>query len=72
MSTDLKLTLDKDEALVDNSKYRCMKQMALAISTTKAEYVAEGRAYQQALWMKQAMKDYDIHCEGVKALNSHS
>ncbi|GJY59313.1 retrovirus-related pol polyprotein from transposon TNT 1-94 [Tanacetum coccineum] len=28
------------------------KQTALAISTTKAEYVSAGKAYQQALWMK--------------------
>ncbi|GJR68699.1 hypothetical protein Tco_0014764 [Tanacetum coccineum] len=43
--------------------------MALAISTTKAEYATAGRACQQALWMKQAMKDYDIHCKDV--LNEH-
>ncbi|GJS11451.1 protein CHUP1, chloroplastic [Tanacetum coccineum] len=42
--------------------------MALAISTTKAEHVAAGRACQQALWMKQAMKNYDIHCEDVLVL----
>ncbi|GKA72531.1 hypothetical protein Tco_0778747 [Tanacetum coccineum] len=29
------------------------QQMALAISTTKAEYVSAGKACQQALWMKQ-------------------
>ncbi|GJU31560.1 hypothetical protein Tco_1175149 [Tanacetum coccineum] len=42
--------------------------MALVISTTEAEYVVAGRACQQALWMKQAMKDYDIHCEDVLVL----
>ncbi|GJZ68891.1 hypothetical protein Tco_0632441 [Tanacetum coccineum] len=42
--------------------------MVLAISTTESEYVASGRACQQALWMKQAMKDYDIHCEDVLVL----
>ncbi|GJR77312.1 retrovirus-related pol polyprotein from transposon TNT 1-94 [Tanacetum coccineum] len=35
------------------------KQTALAISTTKAEYVSVGKACQQALWMKQALIDYD-------------
>ncbi|GJX40457.1 retrovirus-related pol polyprotein from transposon TNT 1-94 [Tanacetum coccineum] len=33
------------------------KQTALAISTTKAEYVSAGKACQQALWMKQALID---------------
>ncbi|GJS87329.1 hypothetical protein Tco_0769965 [Tanacetum coccineum] len=42
--------------------------MALAISTTKSEYVAAGRACQQALWMKQAIKDYDNHCEYILVL----
>ncbi|GJX98132.1 retrovirus-related pol polyprotein from transposon TNT 1-94 [Tanacetum coccineum] len=42
-------------------------QTALAISTTEAEYVSAGKACQQALWMKQALVDYDIrkklnHC----------
>ncbi|GJU29170.1 copia protein [Tanacetum coccineum] len=36
------------------------KQMALAISTTEAEHVSTGKACQQALWMKQALIDYDI------------
>ncbi|GJT42607.1 retrovirus-related pol polyprotein from transposon TNT 1-94 [Tanacetum coccineum] len=37
------------------------KQTALAISTTEAEYVFAGKACQQALWMKQALVDYDIN-----------
>ncbi|GJS70363.1 retrovirus-related pol polyprotein from transposon TNT 1-94 [Tanacetum coccineum] len=37
------------------------KQTALAISTTEAEYVSVGKACQQALWMKQALIDYDDH-----------
>ncbi|GJY36580.1 hypothetical protein Tco_0421958 [Tanacetum coccineum] len=45
------------------TQWCCKKQTALAISTTKAGYVAAGRACQQVLWMKQAIKDYDIHCE---------
>ncbi|GKB74253.1 hypothetical protein Tco_0935665 [Tanacetum coccineum] len=44
------------------------RQTTLAISTTKAEYVAAGRACQQALWMNQVIKDYDIHCEDVFVL----
>ncbi|GJY90455.1 retrovirus-related pol polyprotein from transposon TNT 1-94 [Tanacetum coccineum] len=36
------------------------KQTALAISTTEAEYVSAEKACQQALWMKQALIDYDI------------
>ncbi|GKA07286.1 retrovirus-related pol polyprotein from transposon TNT 1-94 [Tanacetum coccineum] len=36
------------------------KQTAFAISTTKAEYVSAGKACQQALWMKQALIDYDV------------
>ncbi|GJU59888.1 hypothetical protein Tco_1237654 [Tanacetum coccineum] len=38
------------------------KQTALAISTTEAEYVSAGKACQQALWMKQALIDYDGAC----------
>ncbi|GJS45168.1 retrovirus-related pol polyprotein from transposon TNT 1-94 [Tanacetum coccineum] len=36
-----------------------VKQTALAISTTEAEYVSAGKECQQALWMKQALIDYD-------------
>ncbi|GJU63182.1 retrovirus-related pol polyprotein from transposon TNT 1-94 [Tanacetum coccineum] len=41
------------------------KQTALAISTTEAEYVSAGKACQQALWMKQALIDYDICLDDV-------
>ncbi|GJZ47425.1 retrovirus-related pol polyprotein from transposon TNT 1-94 [Tanacetum coccineum] len=41
------------------------KQIALAISTTKAEYVSAGKACQQALWMKQALIDYDVRLDDV-------
>ncbi|GJV21653.1 retrovirus-related pol polyprotein from transposon TNT 1-94 [Tanacetum coccineum] len=41
------------------------KQIALAISTTKAEYVSAGKACQQALWMKQALIDYDVGLDDV-------
>ncbi|GJU84012.1 retrovirus-related pol polyprotein from transposon TNT 1-94 [Tanacetum coccineum] len=41
------------------------KQTALAISTTKAEYVSAGKACQQALWMKQALVDYGIRLDDI-------
>ncbi|GJS00311.1 hypothetical protein Tco_0316819 [Tanacetum coccineum] len=41
------------------------KQTALAISTSEAEYVFAGKACQQALWMKQALIDYDIRLDDV-------
>nr|GEU91701.1 copia protein [Tanacetum cinerariifolium] len=41
------------------------KQTALAISTTKAEYVSAKKACQQALWMKQALADYDIRLDDI-------
>nr|GEU44720.1 copia protein [Tanacetum cinerariifolium] len=40
------------------------KQTALAISTTEAEYVTAEKACQQALWMKQALINYDIQLDG--------
>ncbi|GJW24834.1 hypothetical protein Tco_0038645 [Tanacetum coccineum] len=44
------------------------KQIALAISTTEAEYVSAGKACQQALWMKQALIDYDINLDDIPVL----
>ncbi|GJT71544.1 hypothetical protein Tco_1030830 [Tanacetum coccineum] len=41
------------------------KQTALAISTTEAEYVSAEKACQQALWMKQALIDYEIRLDDV-------
>ncbi|GKA25653.1 retrovirus-related pol polyprotein from transposon TNT 1-94 [Tanacetum coccineum] len=41
------------------------KQTALAISTTEAEYVSAGKACQQALWMQQALIDYDVRLDDV-------
>ncbi|GJT98652.1 copia protein [Tanacetum coccineum] len=41
------------------------KQTALAISTTEAEYVRAGMACQQALWMKQALIDYDVRLDDI-------
>ncbi|GJZ49869.1 hypothetical protein Tco_0604059 [Tanacetum coccineum] len=44
------------------------KQTALAISTTEAEYISAGKACQQALWMKQALIDYDVRLDDVPIL----
>ncbi|GJU62952.1 hypothetical protein Tco_1244787 [Tanacetum coccineum] len=41
------------------------KQTALAISTTEAEYVSAEMACQQALWMKQAIINYDVRLDDV-------
>ncbi|GJT38572.1 retrovirus-related pol polyprotein from transposon TNT 1-94 [Tanacetum coccineum] len=41
------------------------KQTALAISTIDAEYVSAEKACQQALWMKQALIDYDVQLDEV-------
>nr|GEX00414.1 hypothetical protein [Tanacetum cinerariifolium] len=41
------------------------KQTALAISTTDAEYISVKKACQQALWMKQALIDYDVRLDDV-------
>ncbi|GJU47684.1 hypothetical protein Tco_1217239 [Tanacetum coccineum] len=42
-----------------------VKQTVLARSTTEAEYVSAKKACQQALWMKQALIDYDIRLNDV-------
>nr|GEW59974.1 retrovirus-related Pol polyprotein from transposon TNT 1-94 [Tanacetum cinerariifolium] len=61
MSFDTKLTKDEEYELLDNTKYRDMiEQTVFAISTTEAKYVSTGKACQQALWMKQALIDYDV------------
>nr|GEU86755.1 retrovirus-related Pol polyprotein from transposon TNT 1-94 [Tanacetum cinerariifolium] len=44
------------------------KQTALAICTTEAEYVSTGKAFQQAIWMKQALIDYDIRLDDVSIM----
>nr|GEW87408.1 copia protein [Tanacetum cinerariifolium] len=41
------------------------KQTALTISTTEAEYLSAGKACQQALWIKQALIDYDVRLNDV-------
>ncbi|GJZ94275.1 retrovirus-related pol polyprotein from transposon TNT 1-94 [Tanacetum coccineum] len=42
-----------------------MKQTALAISKTEAEYVSAEKACQQALWMKQALVDYGTRLDDI-------
>ncbi|GKB08286.1 hypothetical protein Tco_0836570 [Tanacetum coccineum] len=44
------------------------EQTALAISTTEAEYVSAEKACQQALWMKQALVDYEVKLNDVHVL----
>ncbi|GKC34275.1 retrovirus-related pol polyprotein from transposon TNT 1-94 [Tanacetum coccineum] len=44
------------------------KQTALPISTTVAEYVSIEKACQQALWMKQALVDYNILLDDIPVL----
>ncbi|GJU90228.1 hypothetical protein Tco_1302651 [Tanacetum coccineum] len=39
------------------------KQTSLTISTTEVEYVSAGKACQQALWMQQALVDYDVRLD---------
>ncbi|GJU84428.1 retrovirus-related pol polyprotein from transposon TNT 1-94 [Tanacetum coccineum] len=49
------------------------KQTALAISTTEVEYVSVEKACQQALWIKQALIDYDkghISIEKVSSVDN--
>ncbi|GJR48662.1 hypothetical protein Tco_1316765 [Tanacetum coccineum] len=41
------------------------KQIDLAISITEAEYVSAEKASQQALWMKQALIDYEVRLDDV-------
>ncbi|GJU24324.1 retrovirus-related pol polyprotein from transposon TNT 1-94 [Tanacetum coccineum] len=47
------------------------KQTALAISTTEAEYVSTEKACQQALWMKQALIDYNVRLDDVPIMYDH-
>ncbi|GJS27286.1 hypothetical protein Tco_0487906 [Tanacetum coccineum] len=43
-------------------------QIALAISTTEVEYISAEKACQQALWMKQALFDYNIVLDDIPVL----
>nr|GEV22946.1 copia protein [Tanacetum cinerariifolium] len=44
------------------------KQTTLAISTTEAEYVSAEKPCQQALWMIQALIDYDVRLDDVRIM----
>ncbi|GJV28263.1 hypothetical protein Tco_1384711 [Tanacetum coccineum] len=59
--------LNKEIKNIKNSKDHPI-ETALAISTTEAEYVSAGKACQQALWMKQALVDYDIKLDDIPVL----
>ncbi|GKA15119.1 hypothetical protein Tco_0694866 [Tanacetum coccineum] len=66
---DRKSTMEYDimgSCLTSNATSK--KQTALAISTTEAEYVSVEKACQQALWMKQALVDYDIKLDDIPVL----
>ncbi|GJT31331.1 copia protein [Tanacetum coccineum] len=60
MSSDTKLTKDEEGESVDNTKYRGMID----------EYLSAGKACQQALWMKQALIDYEIRLEDIPIISS--
>ncbi|GJZ31490.1 hypothetical protein Tco_0576537 [Tanacetum coccineum] len=48
------------------------KQTALAIPTTEGEYISAGKACQQALWMKQALIDYDVRLDDVPIMHGYA
>nr|GEW31808.1 retrovirus-related Pol polyprotein from transposon TNT 1-94 [Tanacetum cinerariifolium] len=48
------------------------KQTTLAISTTEGEYVSAEKVCQQALWMKQALIDYDVRLDDVTIMCENS
>ncbi|GKA99227.1 pentatricopeptide repeat-containing protein [Tanacetum coccineum] len=57
---------DRLKAFLIKHEYEMgMKQTTPAISTTEAEYVSARKACQQALWMKQALIDYDVRLDDV-------
>ncbi|KAG2404657.1 Retrovirus-related Pol polyprotein from transposon RE1 Retro element 1 [Vigna angularis] len=41
------------------------KQACVALSTTKAEYIAAGNCCAQILWMKQQLEDFDIFLDHI-------
>ena len=64
--------------LLGNSliSWHSKKQVSVALSTAKAEYVAAGSCCAQILWMKQQLKDYGIKldhipikCDNTSAIN---
>ncbi|GKD84959.1 hypothetical protein Tco_1356113 [Tanacetum coccineum] len=79
ISTEIKLNQPRRRCQRRSSSLRMMKptswialnikkQTALAISTTEAEYVSAEKACQEALWMKQALIDYEIRLDDVSIM----
>nr|GFA02987.1 copia protein [Tanacetum cinerariifolium] len=58
---------DSDHAgdYVDKKALVVFVRTAFAISTTEVEYVSTGKACQQALWMKQALINYNVQLDDV-------
>nr|GEU81518.1 retrovirus-related Pol polyprotein from transposon TNT 1-94 [Tanacetum cinerariifolium] len=54
--------------LIQSLASKKLKQTALAISTIEAKYVSAEKACQQALWMKQALIDYDVRLDDVSIM----
>nr|GEV41165.1 retrovirus-related Pol polyprotein from transposon TNT 1-94 [Tanacetum cinerariifolium] len=67
MSTEIKLSKDDDADSMDSIEYQ---ETNLAISITIDEYVSSRKACQQALWMKQALIDYDIRLDDERLHSS--
>jgi hypothetical protein len=56
--------------------WRSNKQASISLSTTEAEYIAEGSCCTQVLWMKTLLGDYEfsqdtmiINCDNTSAIN---
>ena len=41
------------------------KQNSIALSTTKAEYIAAGVCYSQILWIAQQFRDFGVELKGI-------
>jgi hypothetical protein len=44
------------------------KQTFVALSTSKAEYVAAGQCYTLLLWMRQTLQDFDYNLSKIPLL----
>ncbi|GKC59250.1 hypothetical protein Tco_1086848, partial [Tanacetum coccineum] len=59
---------EEDDEKVNNEAClvaQAPNETSLAISTTEAEYASAGKACKQALWMKQALIDYDVRLDDI-------
>nr|GEW26828.1 retrotransposon protein, putative, unclassified [Tanacetum cinerariifolium] len=54
--------------IVVDREHDCSRRLNDAISTTKSKYISAEKAYQQALWVKQALVDYDIKLNDITVL----